>query len=186
MWDRIGGSSLCPRRRRSIGAAARVDQSGLHDSGRGQGGTVAGGVRRPGAKDRRAGRAGGVEVDPSGSERSQIMEILGIRRGRDVGRAYVFLLERRMEDGSMVRNALRKSYLAGGPISTPRLASAPNSLRPCDRKRSGLRNSAVLAPWTYKENALTAHRCFIHRRTCCSGLSRLRAFQGFLEVYGQL
>ena len=45
------------------------DQSGLHDSGRGQGGTVAGGVRRPGATDRRAGRAGGVEVDPAGSER---------------------------------------------------------------------------------------------------------------------
>jgi poly(A) polymerase len=43
---------------------------------------------------------------------SQIMEILGIPEGRDVGRAYAFLLERRMEDGPLGEDRAREELLA--------------------------------------------------------------------------
>ena len=43
---------------------------------------------------------------------SQIMEILGIPEGRDVGRAYAFLLERRMEDGPLGEERAREELLA--------------------------------------------------------------------------
>jgi poly(A) polymerase len=42
----------------------------------------------------------------------QIMEILGIPEGRDVGRAYAFLLERRMEDGPLGEERAREELLA--------------------------------------------------------------------------
>jgi poly(A) polymerase len=43
---------------------------------------------------------------------SQIMEILGIPEGRDVGRAYAFLLERRMEEGPLGEERAREELLA--------------------------------------------------------------------------
>jgi poly(A) polymerase len=43
---------------------------------------------------------------------NQIMEILGIPEGRDVGRAYAFLLERRMEDGPLGEDRARDELLA--------------------------------------------------------------------------
>jgi poly(A) polymerase len=43
---------------------------------------------------------------------TQIMEILGIREGRDVGRAYKFLLERRMEEGPLGEDGAREQLLA--------------------------------------------------------------------------
>jgi poly(A) polymerase len=42
----------------------------------------------------------------------QIMEILGIPEGRDVGRAYKFLLERRMEEGPLGEDRAREELLA--------------------------------------------------------------------------
>jgi poly(A) polymerase len=43
---------------------------------------------------------------------TQIMEILGISEGRDVGRAYAFLLERRMEEGPLGEDRARDELLA--------------------------------------------------------------------------
>jgi poly(A) polymerase len=43
---------------------------------------------------------------------TQIMEILGIPEGRDVGRAYAFLLERRVEDGPLGEERAREELLA--------------------------------------------------------------------------
>jgi poly(A) polymerase len=43
---------------------------------------------------------------------TQIMEILGIPEGRDVGRAYAFLLERRLDDGPLGEERARKELLA--------------------------------------------------------------------------
>jgi poly(A) polymerase len=43
---------------------------------------------------------------------TQIMEILGIPEGRDVGRAYSFLLERRMEEGPLGEERAREELLA--------------------------------------------------------------------------
>jgi poly(A) polymerase len=43
---------------------------------------------------------------------TQIMEILGIPEGRDVGRAYAFLLERRLEDGPLGEERAREELLA--------------------------------------------------------------------------
>jgi poly(A) polymerase len=43
---------------------------------------------------------------------TQIMEILGIPEGRDVGRAYAFLLERRMEEGPLGEDRAREELLA--------------------------------------------------------------------------
>ncbi len=43
---------------------------------------------------------------------TQIMAILGIRPGRDVGRAYKFLLEKRIEDGPLGEQAAREALLA--------------------------------------------------------------------------
>jgi poly(A) polymerase len=43
---------------------------------------------------------------------SQIMEILGIPQGRDVGRAYTHLLERRIEDGPLGEDRAREELLA--------------------------------------------------------------------------
>jgi poly(A) polymerase len=43
---------------------------------------------------------------------TQIMEILGIPQGRDVGRAYAFLLERRMEEGPLGEDRAREELLA--------------------------------------------------------------------------
>jgi len=43
---------------------------------------------------------------------SQIMEILGIPEGRDVGRAYAFLMERRLEDGPLGEERAREVLLA--------------------------------------------------------------------------
>ncbi|HEY6810674.1 MAG TPA: CCA tRNA nucleotidyltransferase, partial [Propionibacteriaceae bacterium] len=42
---------------------------------------------------------------------AQIMEILGIPEGRDVGRAYSFLLERRMEEGPLGEARAREELL---------------------------------------------------------------------------
>ena len=50
---------------------------------------------------------------------SQIMEILGIPQGRDVGRAYAYLLERRIEEGPLGEDRAREELLAGGRISNP-------------------------------------------------------------------
>ena len=50
-----------------------------------------------------------IRADLNGS---QIMEILGIPEGRDVGRAYAFLLERRMEDGPLGEERAREELLA--------------------------------------------------------------------------
>jgi poly(A) polymerase len=43
---------------------------------------------------------------------SQIMEILGIPQGRDVGRAYAYLLERRIEEGPLGEDRAREELLA--------------------------------------------------------------------------
>ena len=43
---------------------------------------------------------------------AQIMEALGIPEGRDVGRAYSFLLERRMEEGPLGEDRAREELLA--------------------------------------------------------------------------
>jgi poly(A) polymerase len=43
---------------------------------------------------------------------TQIMEILGIPEGRDVGRAYAFLLERRIEEGPLGEERAREELLA--------------------------------------------------------------------------
>ena len=43
---------------------------------------------------------------------TQIMETLGIPQGRDVGRAYAFLLERRMEEGPLGEDRAREELLA--------------------------------------------------------------------------
>jgi poly(A) polymerase len=43
---------------------------------------------------------------------NQIMEILGIPEGPDVGRAYAFLLERRLEDGPLGEDRAREELLA--------------------------------------------------------------------------
>jgi poly(A) polymerase len=43
---------------------------------------------------------------------TQIMEILGIPQGRDVGRAYAFLLERRMDEGPLGEDRAREELLA--------------------------------------------------------------------------
>jgi poly(A) polymerase len=43
---------------------------------------------------------------------TQIMETLGISQGRDVGRAYAFLLERRMEEGPLGEDRAREELLA--------------------------------------------------------------------------
>jgi poly(A) polymerase len=43
---------------------------------------------------------------------TQIMETLGIPEGRDVGRAYAFLLERRMEEGPLGEERAREELLA--------------------------------------------------------------------------
>jgi poly(A) polymerase len=43
---------------------------------------------------------------------SQIMEILGIPEGRDVGRAYAFLLERRLEEGPLGDDRATEELLA--------------------------------------------------------------------------
>jgi poly(A) polymerase len=40
------------------------------------------------------------------------MEILRIPQGRDVGRAYAFLLERRMEEGPLGEDRAREELLA--------------------------------------------------------------------------
>jgi poly(A) polymerase len=42
----------------------------------------------------------------------QIMEILGIPQGRDVGRAYAYLLERRIEEGPLGEDRAREELLA--------------------------------------------------------------------------
>jgi poly(A) polymerase len=42
---------------------------------------------------------------------TQIMEILGIPQGRDVGRAYAFLLERRMDEGPLGEDRAREELL---------------------------------------------------------------------------
>ena len=160
--DRFGGSSLCPRCRRSIGAAARVDQSRLHDSGRGQSGTAAGGVRRPGAAHRGAGRAGGVEVDPAGSERKSDhgdpRHPGGTRRRPGI----------RVPDGAAnggrsarARNAPAKSYWPGGPISTPELALASSALEgnSLDASRAQARTSRRSPRSTYDPVSLPRRPC---------------------------
>jgi poly(A) polymerase len=43
---------------------------------------------------------------------TQIMDILGIREGPDVGRAYAFLLERRLEEGPLGEPRAREELLA--------------------------------------------------------------------------
>lgn len=43
---------------------------------------------------------------------NRIMEILGIGPGRDVGEAYTFLLEKRLDDGPMSEDAAREALLA--------------------------------------------------------------------------
>ena len=43
---------------------------------------------------------------------NQIMAILGIPPGRDVGRAYQYLLERRVEDGPLGEDRAREELLA--------------------------------------------------------------------------
>ncbi len=43
---------------------------------------------------------------------NQIMELLGLRPGRDVGRAYQFLLERRLQDGPLGADRARAELLA--------------------------------------------------------------------------
>ena len=43
---------------------------------------------------------------------TQIMEILGIPPGRDVGRAYKFLLEKRIDEGPLGENGAREALLA--------------------------------------------------------------------------
>ena len=40
------------------------------------------------------------------------MEILGIPEGRDVGRAYAYLLERRMDEGPLGEERAREELLA--------------------------------------------------------------------------
>ena len=40
------------------------------------------------------------------------MEILGVPEGRDVGRAYSFLLERRLEEGPLGEDRAREELLA--------------------------------------------------------------------------
>jgi poly(A) polymerase len=42
---------------------------------------------------------------------TQIMEVLGIPQGRDVGRAYAFLLERRIEEGPLGEDRAREQLL---------------------------------------------------------------------------
>jgi poly(A) polymerase len=50
---------------------------------------------------------------------NQIMAILGIPPGRDVGRAYQFLLERRIEEGPLGEDRAREELLAWWAAQTP-------------------------------------------------------------------
>ena len=46
---------------------------------------------------------------------NQIMEILGVGPGREVGEAYKFLLELRLDDGPMTRTRPARPCSPGGP-----------------------------------------------------------------------
>ena len=56
--------------------------------------------------------AGRTERHQSRPQWNQIMEILGIPQGRDVGRAYAYLLELRMEHGPLGEYRARDELLA--------------------------------------------------------------------------
>ena len=50
---------------------------------------------------------------------NQIMTILGIPPGRDVGRAYAWLLERRIEEGPLGEDRAREELLAWWAAQAP-------------------------------------------------------------------
>ena len=111
--DRLGGTPLRARRRRPAGAAARADPGRLHHPQQAQGRPAAPYLRRPrgsgsrGSPSRRS--CASIRPDLDGN---QIMEILGVGPGREVGAAYQFLLELRMDNGPMSYDAARDALLA--------------------------------------------------------------------------
>ena len=113
--DRLGRAPLRHRRRPAARAAAPADPVGLHHAQPAQGGPAVRGVRRPrGAGSpqlREQEELGAIRPDLDGT---QIMEILGLAPGREVGEAYKHLLELRMERGPLGPDAAREELLAGG------------------------------------------------------------------------
>ena len=119
--DRLGGPPLRPRRRRPAGPAAHPDPGRLHHPEPGAGGRAAVGVRRPGAADRRACRAGGAATrcgpDLDGN---QIMACSASRRAGTSGRAYHYPAGAPDRGGpARRRTAPARSCSPGGPRSSP-------------------------------------------------------------------
>ena len=73
---------------------------------------LSGGVRRPRGPDRArcASRRSSSSIRPD-LDGTQIMEILGLAPGREVGEAYKYLLELRMERGPLGPDAARDELL---------------------------------------------------------------------------
>ena len=109
--------------------AARAHPGRLHHPEQAQGGGAPGGVRRSGGADRAAAGAGGARRLRPDLDGNQIMEILGIGPGREVGEAYKFLMELRLDQGPLGEDARARNSSAGGP-SAPR---SPAPARYCRR-----------------------------------------------------
>ena len=111
--DRLGRAPLRHRRRPAARAAAPADPVGLHHAQPAQGGPAVGGVRRPRGADRAAARAGGARLDPPRPRRhADHGDPRASRPGREVGEAYKYLLELRMERGPLGPDVARDELLA--------------------------------------------------------------------------
>ena len=111
--DRLRRAPLRPRRRRPAGAAAHPDPGRLHDAEQGARPPGCGGVRRsrgrgsPSSPSRRSWPRCAPTWTAPRSWRSSTC-----RPGPDVGRAYHYLLERRIDDGPLGPDRARDELLA--------------------------------------------------------------------------
>ncbi len=99
--DRLRGPALRPRRRRPAGAAAHADPGRLHDPQPAQGQRAAADLRRARGPDRGLAEAEELLAVRPDLDGNQIMALLGLGPGREVGEAYRFLMELRMDRGPL-------------------------------------------------------------------------------------
>lgn len=109
--DRLGGAPLRERRRPAAGPAAQADPLGLHDAEPEEGGPARAAYDDLEARIERlrsAEQLASIRPDLDGN---QIMAILGIPAGPDVGRAWQFLKDLRLDRGPLPPEVAQEELL---------------------------------------------------------------------------
>ncbi len=124
---RCAGTSAMPA---TCCAAAQADAGRLHDPQRAQGRGAAPDLRRPGARIAELAEAEELAAIRPDLDGNQIMAVLGIGPGREVGQAYRWLLERRLDEGPLGAQSAPSGSCGMVARRVPAEATSVSAFRP--------------------------------------------------------